>query len=474
MPDKKAPSLDHVIEQLLAQLHEPIHIDDFAHRVLAVHPSQAKHPLTALRSKLRQEHVGRTLVFLDNHTLVPLPVAMHGVRFRIPLTPQEVTQGALLIYPAFAYFQRQEIAPQDVQLVDAAGRPLEVRVVTLKQPLSGPFKSFRPNVEAFDLGDWFRSQNVKRHDSLLVTVEDWQAGRFRLQHEPVKARRQEEIARQNQELTDVLFAMLEAARAEQLYAHQAIPTAYARLSHGPDYPGDHWLAVLASDGRMDWDGFAIRYRESSDLFSDMLGIATLTPPKSAAKRPAPEQTRQVYRFLATLRHQKDLWRRIDIQGGQLLVHFDRILRQAFRHDTGDHLAGFWKLVRRGTGQRFREVDLGSIDPFGEGEGAEHALASLGLQPGDAMKYVYDFGDWIEHRLTLEEIVPPEASVTYPRIVDQNKPRYRYCQTCKEQERQVVATWMCVECSNIQHRQVLVCDTCMASDHEDHYVDEMLY
>lgn len=474
MPDKKTPSLDSIIQQLLAQIQEPIQVDAFAQRVLAVHPSQAKNPLTALRSKLRQEHVGHTLVFLDNQTLLPLPVAMHGVRFRLPLTRQEVTQGALVIYPAFAYFQRQEIAPQDVQLVDAAGRPLEVRLVTLKQPLSGSLKSFSTNVQAFDLGDWLRSHKVTRHDSLLVTVEDWQAGRFRLQHEPARARRQEEIERQNQELADVLFGMLEAAREERLYAHQALPTVYARLSHGRDYPGDHWLEVLASDGRMTWDGFAIRYRESSGLFEDMLSMATSAPPKRAAKRPSPEHTRQVYRFLATLWHQKELWRRIDIQGGQSLVHFDRILRQAFRHDTGDHLAGFWKLVRRGSGQRFREVGLGSIDPFGTGEGAEHLLASLGLQPGDAMKYVYDFGDWIEHRLTLEEIVPPQAATTYPRIVDQNKPRYRYCQTCKEQERQVVATWMCVKCSNAHHRQVLVCDTCMASDHEDHYVDEMLY
>jgi hypothetical protein len=25
---------------------------------------------------------------------------------------------------------------------------------------------------------------------------------------------------------------------------------------------------------------------------------------------------------------------------------------------------------------------------------------LGLKPGDEVKYVYDFGDWIEHLLTL--------------------------------------------------------------------------
>ena len=28
------------------------------------------------------------------------------------------------------------------------------------------------------------------------------------------------------------------------------------------------------------------------------------------------------------------------------------------------------------------------------------LAALDLQPADQLKYVYDFGDWIEHTLTL--------------------------------------------------------------------------
>ncbi len=61
----------------------------------------------------------------------------------------------------------------------------------------------------------------------------------------------------------------------------------------------------------------------------------------------------------------------------------------------------------------------SVDPFGEGE--DQSIAELELQPGDALKYVYDFGDWIEHRLILEEIFEPQAKAIYPRIVAQNKP-----------------------------------------------------
>ena len=61
------------------------------------------------------------------------------------------------------------------------------------------------------------------------------------------------------------------------------------------------------------------------------------------------------------------------------------------------------MVRRGQTGRFREIELGNIDPLGEGNGADIRIAGLGLQVGDRLKYVYDFGDWIEHEIIVEKI-----------------------------------------------------------------------
>ena len=77
---------------------------------------------------------------------------------------------------------------------------------------------------------------------------------------------------------------------------------------------------------------------------------------------------------------------------------DRAVRQAFQHNSWDHLGGFWKLVRRGTPakpggkkrSRYREVQLGDVEPGGGGPGAGVKIASLGLAAGDELKYVYDF------------------------------------------------------------------------------------
>jgi hypothetical protein len=77
-------------------------------------------------------------------------------------------------------------------------------------------------------------------------------------------------------------------------------------------------------------------------------------------------------------------------------------------------------VRTGAGRR--EEGLGSINPLGEIEGEDMELAELDLEPGDELGYVYDFGDWIAHTVTVEAILAPEPGVTYPREVGRSAGR----------------------------------------------------
>ena len=57
---------------------------------------------------------------------------------------------------------------------------------------------------------------------------------------------------------------------------------------------------------------------------------------------------------------------------------------------------------------------------------------------------------------------------------QNKPQYQYCQVCQAKRRKRRATWVCIECSNAQQQDVLVCEKCLLKEHEDHYAEEMIY
>jgi len=152
------------------------------------------------------EHPGQTRAFLDRQTVLPLRLAVQGVRFRILLTRQEATQGVLCLEPAFQYSRPQKMAPQDMQLLDAAGRPIAVRAFTQEVP-------------AIEIGDWYRTHRIRRNDSILVTIEDWERGCFRLGHEPANRRRQQDIVHQNQELAKRLFDMIEAARDGRINTH---------------------------------------------------------------------------------------------------------------------------------------------------------------------------------------------------------------------------------------------------------------
>lgn len=459
------------VTQVLARVDGPLPLDELARRVLAICPSHAKNPLSAIRTFIRSEQVGQSLVLVDDRTAIPLRVAMRGVRFRFELSKVEVQNGTLFIHPAFDHCMSRAADPATVRLRDPHG-PLPTRVVAVQTTHDTIFGKHRlDDHPAFELGDWLRAHHARPTDSILVTIEDWEQGHFCLEYEPIKRKRWPEVSQKDRELADMLFDMLEQAHCEGLLMFVALPTAYARMADPGGYPGHHWLHVIAEDGRMKYDGFMLHYGSFRSPLERMLFGREVAPEEQPF---SPAQSRQVYRFKAALRYRPDLWRTVEIQGRQTLADFDAILRNAFQHDPLDHLGGFWRLVPRGKSGRVREVDLGSINPMRVGDGAALHVAGLGLQTGDRLKYVYDFGDWIEHRLTLEETVEPQAGAEYPRVVAQNKPRYRNCESCQARGRESRATWICVECSNQQQREVLVCKDCLDREHEDHHAEEILY
>ncbi len=397
---KNSPTLAEAVEQALAEVNGPIKSKSLIDKVLAIKPSSAKKPDARIRNHLRMEEVGRSIVYLDKETIIPLRVGAPGVRFRVSLSRWHVNKGALPVFPSFRGWISHNDEMQALKFFDEQGTPAPTDVVSIKYRISGLEEDFE--ALAFDLSHWFRKYNVRRNDSILVTIESWEPRRFRLEFEPEKKRRKhrEEIEYKNQELAGILFDMLETATNEQIYVTEAIPTAYLRLSNPRGYPGDHWTTVLKNDPRMRWADFCITYPERRNMMERMLIEGE--PPFDEQDFTA-EQGEQVYQFRAAWKYWNDILRRVEIQGNQTLAEFDSILRHEFGHDTSDHLGGFWKLVRRGQTGRFREIELGNIDPRGEGNGADIRIAGLGLQVGDRLKYVYDFGDWIEHEIIVEKI-----------------------------------------------------------------------
>jgi len=475
MPTEYKISCSQAIEQVTAALTGPVTIDEFYDRVLKLWPSTAKSAKTSIRNAMRYDY-GETLLFVDKNTLISTSVAMRGVTFRVPVGEEFAETGLLPLYSSFVGLLPRwvETDKLDISFVDAAGRPIPAPMTTREFTSESAFGTHTGEMNVFDLTEWRLSDKIKTGDSLLLTVEDWDKHQFQLVHEPaaVTQNHRQEIELRNQAFADLLFEMLESARDETIWGSEAVLTTHIRLSDPTGYPGNHWLDVLAQDERMVWDGSYIRYADSWDnpfdaFFDDADDNEAATPELSDT------EAQQVYCFKAALWHRPGLWRRIEIQGGQTLGELHRLLVDAFNHDW-DHMGGFWKRVRRGNSKRFREVDLGNIDPFGEGEAADVLMAGLELAPGSQLKYVHDFGDWIEHKITLEAVEAPDKTATYPRVAAQNKPRYRYCRHCKGDGKKSVATRICIDCSNREQKDVLVCETCLDKYHSGHYDSELVY
>ena len=104
---------------------------------------------------------------------------MSAVRFRVPLTRQEVQGGQLIVFPAFQFFAPHDLSPQEFWLEEAAGRSIPVKLVTIHRKVNTIFGRQDVEQTAFDLKGWYKKHALRRGGSLLITVLDWEKGRFR-------------------------------------------------------------------------------------------------------------------------------------------------------------------------------------------------------------------------------------------------------------------------------------------------------
>ena len=408
----KQPTLDEVVESIMADLDGPISLSDLVKQVLARKPSRAKDPAKAVMAHLRDPY-GRdkTLVFVDRETVLPLRLAMEGVRFRITLDRQMVSQGSIALHPYFVPFLRgvRVAAPPEIMptFETEPGREVPVSLTEFYSKPQGVFGELTDGkTQAIEFKAWLSSVSARRGDSLLLTVVDWEQGRFQLAFEPER-RRKAEAARQNQALADLLRDLLKSTISKRLWAERGLQMAYARLPSARDYPGDHWTQVVDKDKRLLRDVFEIVSAEAgSGLLSDLLEADE----EAIEEQPfTARQGKQVYRFRAS-RGRKDF--SIQVRGNDTLGDLDAVMREVFGLDMFEHLAEFSLSVSHG--KQKQAQPFGVIDPAGEHAACRVRLAGLGLAPGARLEYLYDFGDAAQYTLVLEAIEEPEAKARYPR------------------------------------------------------------
>jgi hypothetical protein len=105
-------------------------------------------------------------------------------------------------------------------------------------------------------------------------------------------------------------------------------------------------------------------------------------------------------------------RDVAVRSNQTLINLHNVLQRAFNWDD-DHLYSFWL-----DGEFWGSAESEYTRPFELEPGQKTArvkLADLGLQPGDTIAYVFDFGDNWQVLLTVLASAPADKG-RYPRVV----------------------------------------------------------
>lgn len=414
MSGAKQPAYREILHEIAASLDGPIPFDELVARMLERKPSRAQNPKQTIRDVVRMD-LGDTLVFLDANTLLPTRLAMKGARFRLPLSLPSVPQGHLPADYLEPYLPLR-FPPGQIRFVTSSGQPLTFTWKSLQRTVHTIFGPTPVVSQVLDLRPWLQKQKAGQKDHLILTIQDWTQGVLQIELEPYNRVDFALLDERDRALADLIYLFLEEATREEIWVREAVARAYALLPDKAGYPPHHLFIVLEKDGRFRFDDVRITYADRplglfDAIWEDESGPRIPLQPVTA------EQARVVYRFevVSVYNPRNRHW--VEIQGGQTLDDLNRLLVGLFGYDP-DHLAGFWKRVPRKGRQktRYRDVEIGTVDPFGEGSAAEIHIAALGLKEGDQLRYVFDFGDYHDHILTLEAVTLPEEGVRYPREV----------------------------------------------------------
>jgi hypothetical protein len=124
----------------------------------------------------------------------------------------------------------------------------------------------------------------------------------------------------------------------------------------------------------------------------------------------PEQVWQLEVVLAD--SEPPIWRRLRVLGSTPLHSLHLILQHAFGW-TNSHLYQFEIADRR-----FAEPDPEDVYSENPTQDARRfRLQDLGFEQGSEFAYIYDFGDWWEHRIHVETVSQVETTEKYPCCVD---------------------------------------------------------
>ena len=117
-------------------------------------------------------------------------------------------------------------------------------------------------------------------------------------------------------------------------------------------------------------------------------------------------TPSVYQFKIVLNGVKPpVWRRVLVAGESTISFFHEVVQVSM----GWYNCHLHQFVIRG--KEYGVSYAGGV-PFAD-DPDKVRLSDFRFQPQERFEYLYDFGDSWEHKISLEKILPPKTTETYP-------------------------------------------------------------
>jgi hypothetical protein len=229
-----------ILRRLANEYDGPVDERRVLERVLEQRPSSAKNPFATIRERLRWDGLSLGWLRLGRGRLMPLRIAIAGLRFRCVPRPLDHAAGLLPLAHLLPFCSTRSLT---CALRDSDGNALAFVPVDDDAPHSS-------GMPAFDLHAWYTRVGFCDGDSILVTVSSAEPLVLSIEHEPQAAFRSAAVAAQDAELIEAIVERAQRSHAALILCDEVILPIFATAAWRTAYPGSPWQQLVIRDGRL--------------------------------------------------------------------------------------------------------------------------------------------------------------------------------------------------------------------------------
>lgn len=234
------PTIASILRHLAREYDGPVEERRILEQVLERRPSNAKNPYATIRERLRWDGLTLGWLRLNRSQLMPLRVALAGLRFRCLPRARDVQAGLLPLahLQPFAGLRTSGCALRDRDGAELAFLDIDEE------------RGHHAALPAFDLGAWYERHAFAPGDSIIVSVVSAEPLVLELAHEPREAFRAAAVAAQDAELVETIVERVRRSQAALVPCDEVVLPIFAAAPWRAAYPGSPWQHLVIRDGRL--------------------------------------------------------------------------------------------------------------------------------------------------------------------------------------------------------------------------------